>query len=96
MSALALALIKLAAVAAPLFLAAWAAQVYPSRRLVLLALVPGIDEGGGAEDLEVAAGLAEGVGAHWSCSQTAMARRMPLARPSTRTARGCPMGPSVP
>ena len=42
MSALALALIKLAAVAAPLFLAAWAAQVYPSRRLVLLALVPGL------------------------------------------------------
>jgi uncharacterized protein (DUF58 family) len=42
LSALSLALIKLAVVAAPLLVAAWWAQVYPSRRLVLLALVPGL------------------------------------------------------
>ena len=42
MSALSLVLIKLAAVAAPLLLVAWWAQVYPSRKLVLLALVPGL------------------------------------------------------
>lgn len=42
MNALALAIVKLAAVAAPLFGLAWFARVYPSRRLVLLALVPAV------------------------------------------------------
>jgi len=42
LSPLALALMKLAAVSAPLVLLAWLGQVYPTRRLVWLALAPGL------------------------------------------------------
>lgn len=42
MSSTALVLLKLAAVAAPLLAVAWWLQVFPRRRLVLLALVPGL------------------------------------------------------
>ncbi len=42
MSPLALALIKLAIAAAPLFALAWLARIYPGRRLVFAALVPAV------------------------------------------------------